>query len=487
MRMTRRIWVQITIFLTVTAISFAVMAFGFMRLPNLLFGYGHYRVTVELPEAGGLYERSNVSYLGTTVGLVEKVILTDSGDVEAVLSLRSDMPISSDVDAQVHSRSAVGEQYVALLPVSDNAPPLVDGDVIPRDRTSVPPDINELLDATNTGLQAIPGDNLRTLIDESYTAFGGLGPEISRFVKGSTNLAIDARANLPELTNLADNAAPILDTQTDTADSIEAWAVNLADLTGQLRELDGAVAGLLQKGPAAADQVGQLFDRVNPTLPVVMANLANIAPVLVTYSPAVEQLLVLIPMGNQIQQGTGVANRDVKLDYKGAFLSFNLNLNLPPPCTTGFLPASQMRAATYEDAPERTEADLYCRIPQDAMFNVRGVRNFPCIGRPGKRAPTARMCESDEEYVPLNDGLSWKGDPNATLSGQGVPHEPVALPSEGPDVVQQQSLPPIAVATYDPATGTYVGPDGRVYRQGDLAATAPAERTWESMLVPPGN
>ena len=487
MRMTRRIWVQITIFLTVTAISFAVMAFGFMRLPNLLFGYGHYRVTVELPEAGGLYERSNVSYLGTTVGLVEKVILTDSGDVEAVLSLRSDMPISSDVDAQVHSRSAVGEQYVALLPVSDNAPPLVDGDVIPRDRTSVPPDINELLDATNTGLQAIPGDNLRTLIDESYTAFGGLGPEISRFVKGSTNLAIDARANLPELTNLADNAAPILDTQTDTADSIEAWAVNLADLTGQLREQDGAVAGLLQKGPAAADQVGQLFDRVNPTLPVVMANLANIAPVLVTYSPAVEQLLVLIPMGNQIQQGTGVANRDVKLDYKGAFLSFNLNLNLPPPCTTGFLPASQMRDATYEDAPERTEADLYCRIPQDAMFNVRGVRNFPCIGRPGKRAPTARMCESDEEYVPLNDGLSWKGDPNATLSGQGVPHEPVALPSEGPDVVQQQSLPPIAVATYDPATGTYVGPDGRVYRQGDLAATAPAERTWESMLVPPGN
>ncbi|OBF10919.1 MlaD family protein [Mycobacterium sp. ACS4331] len=485
MRMTRRIWIQITIFLTVTAISFAVMAFGYMRLPNLLFGYGHYRVTVELPEAGGLYERSNVSYLGTTVGLVERVILTDSGDVEAVLSLRSDMPIPSDVDAQVHSRSAVGEQYVALLPVSDDAPPLAEGDVIPRSRTSVPPDINALLDATNTGLQAIPGDNLRTLIDESYTAFGGLGPEISRFVKGSTNLAIDAKANLPALTNLADNAAPILDTQTDTADSIEAWAVNLADITGQLREQDGAVAGLLQKGPAAADQVRQLFDRVNPTLPVMMANLANIAPVLVTYSPAVEQLLVLIPMGNQIQQGTGVANRDVKLDYKGAFLSFNLNLNLPPPCTTGFLPASQMRDATHEDAPERTEDDLYCRIPQDAMFNVRGVRNFPCIGRPGKRAPTARMCESDEEYVPLNDGLSWKGDPNATLSGQGVPHPPVALPSEGSGVVQQQSLPPIAVATYDPATGTYVGPDGQVYRQGDLANAAPAERTWESMLVPP--
>ncbi len=284
----------------------------------------------------------------------------------------------------------------------------------------------------------------------------------------------------------ASPARSSLDTQTDTADSIEAWATNLTDLTGQLHRQDGAVARLLQNGPAAADQVRQLFDRVNPTLPVVMANLADIAPVLVTYNAAIEQLLVLIPMGNQIQQGTGVANRETPLDYKGAFLSFNLNLNLPPPCTTGFLPAAQMRDASWEDAPERTEDDLYCRIPQDAMFNVRGVRNFPCIGRPGKRAPTARMCESDEEYVPLNDGLSWKGDPNATLSGQDVPHRPPGDPAKA-EAVEQQALPSITVVPFDPATGTYVGPDGRVYRQSDLAATAPAERTWESLLVPPGS
>ncbi len=76
----------------------------------------------------------------------------------------------------MHSQSAVGEQYVALLPRNGNAPPLKDGDVIPRDRTSVPPDINTLLDATNRGLQAIPQDNLKTAIDEAYTAVGGLGP-----------------------------------------------------------------------------------------------------------------------------------------------------------------------------------------------------------------------------------------------------------------------------------------------------------------------
>ena len=73
---------------------------------------------MQLPEAGGLYERGNVTYRGTEVGQVKSVHLTDSG-VEAVLSLRSDVKIPSNLDAEVHSQSAVGEQYLALLPRTD--------------------------------------------------------------------------------------------------------------------------------------------------------------------------------------------------------------------------------------------------------------------------------------------------------------------------------------------------------------------------------
>ena len=53
---------------------------------------------------------------------------------------------------------------------------------MPLADTSVPPDINALLTAANTGLLAIPHDNLKTVIDESYTAVGGLGPELSRVI-----------------------------------------------------------------------------------------------------------------------------------------------------------------------------------------------------------------------------------------------------------------------------------------------------------------
>ena len=92
------------------------------------------------------------------------------------------------------------------------------------------------------------------------------------------------------------------------------------------------------------------------------------------------------------------------------------------------------------------------------------------------------MCESDENYVPLNDGLNWKGDPNATLSGQDIPQ----LPPGTPKPQSAPPPPPIAFAPYDPATGTYVGPDGKLYTQTDLGQSTPNKRTWQDLLVSPG-
>ncbi len=497
MILTRQMLIQLAIFSVLALTAVSVMVFGYMRLPEMM-GVGEYRVTVELPETGGLYPRGNVTYRGAQVGIVDSVELTDTG-VAAVLSLNSDVKIPADVVAEVHSQSSVGEQYVMLVPRSGQGPSLTGGDVIPRDRTTVPTDINTVLNDTTRGLEAIPRENLKTVIDEAYIAVGGLGPELRRLVQGSTALAIDARQNLDPLTTLIDQSKPVLDSQTDTADSIQAWAANLASITGQLQSQDQAVSGILQNGPGAADEVRALLDRVRPTLPIVLANLVSVGEVAVTYQPSLEQLLVLLPQGTAVTQAVGVHKRNTKQDYEGDALVFNLNLmipnfpapiplppqQLPPPCTTGFLPAQQQRVPTFEDYPDRPPGDVYCRVPQDAPFNVRGARNLPCITVPGKRAPTWQQCESNEHYVPLNDGYNWKGDPNATLSGQAIPHVPPAVPPAQAAPPQGPAPPPVAAAEYDPASGTYVGPDGRVYTQSNLARSATEEQTWQTMLLPP--
>ena len=341
------------------------------------------------------------------------------------------------------------------------------------------------MDSLNRGMESIPRDDLKTAIDEAYTAVGGLGPDISRLVTGSSSLAIDARKNLDPLLTLIDQSKPVLDSQTDSSDSVQAWAAHLASVTQQLQTNDTAVQGVLQQGGPAASELRQLFDRLNPTLPIVLANLVSAGQVAVTYRSGLEQLLVLLPQAAATIQAVGVPNRNTKQDYRGAFLSFNLRLNLPPPCTTGYLPAQQQRAPSLEDFPNRPAGDLYCRVPQDSAQNVRGVRNTPCITRPGKRAPTVAMCESDEYYVPLNDGYNWKGDPNATLSGQPVPQPPPGTPPAQGALTPGPEPLPLAAAEYDPATGTYIGPDGHVYTQSDLATDGGKERTWQTMLLPP--
>src|SRR5262249_523855 len=108
MTLTRTIRIQLAIFTVVALTAILIIAIAYMRLPAVPLGVGHYTVKLQLAESGNLYPTGNVTYRGTEVGQVTAVRLTDTG-VEADLSLRSDIAIPSDLDAQVHSQTAIGE------------------------------------------------------------------------------------------------------------------------------------------------------------------------------------------------------------------------------------------------------------------------------------------------------------------------------------------------------------------------------------------
>ncbi|BDB44324.1 hypothetical protein IWGMT90018_47700 [Mycobacterium kiyosense] len=290
-----------------------------------------------------------------------------------------------------------------------------------------------------------------------------------------------------------------MDSQGESADAIQGWAAHLASVTRQLQAVeqnDGAFSGTVRGvGPLFAS-LRDVIGRLDPSLPNAVNNLVPVADATLTYRDNVEALLTELPQIVADSQAIQLADKDLKGPYRGLGLSFNLNLNWPPPCTTGFFPTQQQRSAVFEDTPPRPPGLVYCRIPQDSTFNaVRGARNYPCETRPGKRAATVKQCESNEPYIPLNDGFNWKGDPNATLTGQGVPQFdpgeaiPPGFPG-GPPASPEQASPaalppsPIAAAEYDPATGEYVGPDGQRYSQPTLAGGR-KERTWQQMLTPP--
>jgi len=109
MHLDKRVRIQLAIFAVIALVAVTMMGLIYMQLPAKLFGIGRYVVKMELPATGGLYATGNVTYRGTVVGRVQSVGLTPTG-VQAELSLNSGIDVPSDVQADVHSQIAIGEQ-----------------------------------------------------------------------------------------------------------------------------------------------------------------------------------------------------------------------------------------------------------------------------------------------------------------------------------------------------------------------------------------
>ncbi|WP_040703970.1 MCE family protein [Nocardia takedensis] len=482
MTLTKFVRAQLTIFSILTVVGLVIMGGVYVKLPAM-FGIGRYEVTVRLAATGGLYEHANVAYRGTNVGVVEGVVLTKDG-VDAKLSIDSDQKIPADVDAWVRSVSAIGEQYVDLVPAENpTGGNLSDGSVIPVQRTKLPQDVGALLDQTDRLLSSIADTRLRQVIDEAFRAFNGAGPDLQRFIDSAALLVQEAQDNVEPTKKLLDQIGPLLDTQIESDADIRSWTADLATVTDQLRAHDPSLRAILREGPSAMQAVTRQFESLQPTLPLLLSNLVSLGQVGVTYHAGIEQLLVVFPP--LIAALRTIIRGPVQY---GAMVDFMVVVNDPPACTTGFLPANERRSPS-ELNPVDTPPGLYCKVPQDSPIAVRGIRNTPCAEFPGVRAPTPELCRTG--FVPEgNDPPFGPVQPVAPASAGNAPDGSGNAPASFSDTPEAATTTPAAYTTpavarsYDPATGVYIGPDGRTYRQGDVgpggSGTVPS--SWQAML-----
>ncbi|CAN5416630.1 virulence factor Mce family protein [soil metagenome] len=513
--LTRFIRIQLVLFALLTVIALAVLGVYYLRLPSMV-GIGQYTLTADLPASGGLYATANVTYRGITIGKVTDVVPTERG-AKATMSISDDFKIPLDAVANVHSVSAIGEQYIDL--VSDGNPGQYFSPGQTVTRGTVPREIGPALDAANNGLAVLPKEKIAGLLDETSLAVGGLGPALQRLVDGTQAIVGDFKTNIGDVNDIINNSGPIIDSQVNSSDAIQRWAANLNEITAQTAAQDQALrSGLTQAAPTA-DAVNAVFSDVRESLPQALANLEIVFDMLKRYNKGLEQTLVVLPQGAAIAQA-------VAAPYKGsAALDFSLTINQPPPCLTGFLPASEWRSpADTSTAP--LPNGLYCKIPKDTPANVvRGARNYPCVDVPGKTAATPAECRSDQPYVPLGTN-PWYGDPNQVLNcpapgarceqpvkpGEVIPaptvntgnnplpagqlpgpppirSDPLSTPGNGSvQCSGQQPNPciytpaPGNTAIYNPQSAEVVGPDGVKYTVNNSTSTG--DDGWKEMLAP---
>ncbi|MBZ5732995.1 MCE family protein [Nocardioides sp. TRM66260-LWL] len=384
MILTRFVRGQLVVFAVLAAVSLAFVALVYGRVPERA-GLGHYDVAADFGDASGLYPQANVTYRGVTVGRVTSLDLRPDG-VRVHMRLSDDARVPADVSVQLHSTSAIGEQYVDLVPPDDRGPYLADGAVVPRRQTRPMPQITPVLDRLDRLLASVPRAATTRVLDQVDTGLGGAGDDLGGLVDASDALLQTAQSRLDDTRSLIAAADPTLRTQEALAPQTTAASSALAAFTRQLAASDDDLGRLLGTSPGSLASVRTLLDGLRPTLPTLLANLGTVGEPLTDYQRNLQQLAVVYPALTAKTQEALFPRASVG----DARLDLRVEFNDPGSCIAGYT-APAARRSPSDLSSRRPPAQQYCRLPADAPQGVRGSRNAPCPNS-SARGATPEAC-----------------------------------------------------------------------------------------------
>ncbi|MFB9690915.1 MCE family protein [Amycolatopsis plumensis] len=376
--LTTRVRVQVIAFVVISLVTVAFVGANYAGIGRLI-GNDGYTVKLELAEGGGIFTNGEVTYRGVAVGRIGELRLTPSGTEADLIIDRSAPPIPANTQAVVANRSAVGEQYVDLQPRTSDGP-FLDGDsVIPREKTTLPMPVQNLLGDLDSLTASVPTGDLRTVVDELDDALRGTGPDLQVLLDTATSFTNDASANLPQTTKLIDDGSTVLRTQLDSSAEWRSFAGNAKLFAAQLSDSDGDLRRLIATAPPAATELGTLLRETDPGLPILLANLLTTAQVIQARTGQLEQLLVATPKM--------VAATSTAFPGGDGNLAMALTYYDPVPCRAGYESTRYRPSTDTSPLPFNTSAS--CTLEKGDATSVRGSQNVPHPPVPSLTAPAS--------------------------------------------------------------------------------------------------
>ncbi|MCD2189478.1 MCE family protein [Actinomycetospora soli] len=384
--MTKQIRNLLIIFVILSVVGIGYISFRYVGADSLI-GLGPYTVRVEMKDSGGIFPKASVSYRGVEIGKVGDMRVTPGG-LETELEIENDAPeVPANAIAVIANRSAVGEQYVDLQPTRDGGPYFQDGDVIPVDRVRTPTQVDGLLANLNSLATSVPLPELRTTVDELYTAFDRTGPDLQRLLDSSNALVGDAIRNLPQTRQLLADGRVVLNTQASLGPQILSFSRDLNLFTAQLKADDPNLRRLVRAAPPAATQLEGLLRETGPDLSRVLANVLTTVRIIQPRLAGVEQLLVTYPGLSAV--APAVLPGDGRVHF-----GLVLNVADPPYCRDGYLqPNDGWRPATALDFPP-LDTRAFCA--QGGAVNPRGLQHTPELD--GSKRPYGEILDPNQYY-----------------------------------------------------------------------------------------
>jgi phospholipid/cholesterol/gamma-HCH transport system substrate-binding protein len=283
----------------VNLVGFLVLAAGLiyaMATQVLSVLENRYSVYAIFEDAGGVFTNQEVTYRGVTVGQVGLMeVIEDGVRIELLIRDEIDIP-KDDIEARVMFKSAVGEQFVDLLPAGDGEPFLQDGDEIPLAQTTIPVSTQELLATLEAVLRGVPPEDLKGAVDALGIGLTGRGPDLATIIESSADLATLFAERAPEVQGILEKGTKVggafLASKEDFEEAIAQLVVVSETLAGSTGDLERLMRGTNE----TSEELVRLIRENDPQLNQVIVQLAEINELQAEHEGDLNQLFFHLPV-----------------------------------------------------------------------------------------------------------------------------------------------------------------------------------------------
>lgn len=254
-----------------------------------------YRVDVIFARATALFPDSRVKVMGADVGKVQKIEVEGS-QLRVTLAIEDGVPIPSSARAAIVPFTLVGERNVVLTPPwRPGKDRLEDGDTIPVERTEIPFEPDEALEALRDLAEAINPDALGRLVSKAAESVKGRGKDFNVALEATGKLSSVLADQDDVLEEVARNLHTLASGLNEREQKLGRVINSFSRVSGVLAQERDNIAAFLD-AIARLPREGQLLlANFQEKIPQDLATLAKILKVAESNIGSIEQLIRAFP------------------------------------------------------------------------------------------------------------------------------------------------------------------------------------------------
>jgi phospholipid/cholesterol/gamma-HCH transport system substrate-binding protein len=286
-----RVTINVFVFLILSAFLITTLIFTIFRVQP------RYAVGATFDNAGGVFTGQEVTYRGVTVGRVGQMRNVEDGvRLELVIEKTYDEIPKDGTKARVMFKSAVGEQFVDLLPTKRSAPYLADGDEIAKENTELPVQQEDLLRLLDRVLSGVPPESIGNLVDTLGEGLGGRGDALHEALAALDPITDTLSQRTAELNSLAVSGDRLGTAFDATAGEFVTGVKGFGRVSGALGRGSEGLERLLVSGANYLPDVAGLVSASKADLDTTIAGLAVVTRLSYDNIKSVEDTLDWLPI-----------------------------------------------------------------------------------------------------------------------------------------------------------------------------------------------